>query len=378
MARTPIHVVHLVYRFAAGGLENVVAQLVNHLPAERFRHTVVALTEVDAKFSLRITRPDVELIALHKPPGQPFRLYPAMYRLLRRLRPDVLHTCNLAPLEFAPVAALAGVPLRVHAEHGWELSDQGGSNTHHRLLRRFYRPFVDQFIAVSTQINDYLRDAVGVKPDRLHLIPNGVDTRQFHPVDAAWQAPADYPFHRPEHWVIGTVGRLQAIKNQTLLAEAFVNLVRRGPPGSDRLRLAIVGEGPLAQPIRDCLSAAGMLDRLWLPGARSDIADLLRAFDCFVLPSLSEGTSCTLQEAMATGLPIVATDVGGNSALLEDGRCGQLTESGDADSLSRALESALSSGPFWAQRIDAAQARIATHYSLDSIVSQYSQIFGAI
>ncbi len=137
--RPPVHIVHLLYRFAAGGLENVIVQLVNGLPQAEFTHTVVALTSVDADFARRISRPGVQVIALHKPPGQPFKLYPTVYRLLRRLKPDVFHSCNIAALEFAPMAALAGVPLRLHAEHGWDVADPDGSNRHYQRLRKFYQ-----------------------------------------------------------------------------------------------------------------------------------------------------------------------------------------------------------------------------------------------
>jgi len=177
----PIHVVHVVYRFAPGGLENVVVQLVNHLPAPEFRHTVVALTEVDAGFAARITRADVELIALGKAPGQTLWLYPRVYRLFRRLRADVLHTCNLAAMELTPVAAAAGIPRRVHAEHGWDLRERAGEAGRYRLLRRLCRPFVDEFVVVAEPLLAYMREKVGVPAGRLHLIENGVDTARFRP-----------------------------------------------------------------------------------------------------------------------------------------------------------------------------------------------------
>jgi hypothetical protein len=165
------HIVHLVYRFAAGGLENVIVQLINGLPHAQFKHTVVAITTADASFSQRITRQDVQIIALNKPPGQPFRMYPAMYRLLRQLRPDVFHSCNIAALEFAPVAALAGVPLRIHAKHGWDIADPDGNNRRYQLLRKLYQYFVHQFVAVSEQLHSYLLHRIGVPDHRGHLIP---------------------------------------------------------------------------------------------------------------------------------------------------------------------------------------------------------------
>jgi sugar transferase (PEP-CTERM/EpsH1 system associated) len=364
----------MMYRFAAGGLENVLVQLINGLPRQRFRHTVIALTGADRDFAARIRRDDVRIVELGKPPGQPFRMYPAMHRLLRELRPDVLHTCNLAALEFVPVAALAGVPLRVHAEHGWDIADPEGKNRRYRLLRRLYRPFVSRYVAVSVQLRDYLADVVKVPRAQLHFVPNGVDTQIFHPRTSDDALVRDFPFRRPDHWVVGTVGRLEPIKNQMLLAQAFVRLVRSDPPGAQRLRLAIVGGGPLAGQIEAVLRDAGLAERLWMPGACGGIAQLLHGFDCFVLPSLSEGTSCTLQEAMATALPIVATDVGGNAQLLENGRCGWLVASQDADAMARALESIFRAAPQAAANAEGL-AVVREKYSLDAMIARYEQLF---
>jgi sugar transferase (PEP-CTERM/EpsH1 system associated) len=370
-----IHVVHMVYRFAAGGLENVLVQLVNALPRDGFRHTIIALTLVDREFARRIERDDVSIIELNKPPGQPFRMYPRVFRLLRRLRPDVLHTCNLAALEFAPVAALVGVPLRVHAEHGWDIHDPEGRNRRFRLLRRVYRPFVSRFVAVSVQLQSYLRDSIGVGEGRLHLIPNGVDTQLFHPAGPEEPAPEGFPFRRPEHWVIGTVGRLEPIKNQLLLAQAFIRLIRAEPPGCERLRLAIVGGGPLAGAIAECLHGAGLSGRLWMPGARGGVASIMRQLDCFVLPSISEGTSCTLQEAMATALPIIATDVGGNAVLLEHGKCGTLVPAMDAEKLAGAILQVFLRSQAGAGGNVEGLAMVREKYALSSMVGAYQRLF---
>lgn len=372
--KTQRHVVHLLYRFAAGGLENVIVQLVNGLSHGEFRHTIVALTEADPAFIARIERTDVEIIALHKKPGQPFALYPKMYRLLRRLRPDVLHTCNIAALEFMPVAALARVPLRIHAEHGWDIADPDGSNLHYQRLRRFYRHFVHQTIAVSSQLHAYLRDVIGLSGQRLHLLPNGVDTATFRPRLETDGLPDGYPFTPGLHWVAGTVGRLEPIKNQMLLVEAFIALVNHHPEWRSRLRLAMVGSGPLADPLLARMRSAGLEDVLWLPGSRSDIPEVLRAFDCFILPSLAEGTSCTLLEAMASNVPVIATAVGGNPALLKDGALGQLVPVGEIEVLSAALSSHIAAEAT-AERVSRAREHVAQAYSLAAMLQRYSSLF---
>jgi len=374
MPTRPCHVVHLVYRFAAGGLENVVVQLINHLPHDEFHHTVVAIAGFDEAFAARIARPEVALISLDKGPGQPFKLYPKMFRLLRRLRPDVLHSCNLAAMEFVPVAAAAGVPLRVHVEHGWDVGDLGGGNAHYNWLRRIYKPFVNQFVAVAEPLRDYLSNTVGVAASRLQLIPNGVDTGHFRPRQAGDPLPVGWPFDPESDWVVGYVGRLVAVKNPMLLVEAFVAMTQSGQPGVDRLRLAMVGVGDLEPAVRQRLTAAGLDERAWLPGVRSDVEKIFRALDCFVLPSLFEATSCTLQEAMASGVRIVATDVGGNADLLDGGRCGTLVPSGEPAGLAAAMLAHLANTTP-TEQASAAVATIQQKYALTTAMEKYRRLF---
>lgn len=370
----PRHVVHLVYRFTTGGLENVVAQLVNQLPPNKFRHTVLSVTDIDPVFAQRIDPGRAQLLALNKPPGQPFFLYPKAWRVLRQLRPDVVHSCNLAALEFMPVAALAGVPRRVHAEHGMDTAELTGKGSRYLTLRRFYRHFVHEQVAVSEALGEYLRTRVGVVPEHVHHIPNGVDTQAFRPRQPGDPLPPNYPFEPGRDWVMGTVGRQVDIKNPLLLVDAFIALARSGEPGAERLRLAMVGDGPLAADIRQRLQAAGLIDRAWLPGVRGDVAHILRALDCFVLPSRSEATSCTLQEAMATGLPIVTTDVGGNAALLGHGRCGTLVSTDNTQALAEQIWQQQRLGTHNPQAA-AALHTARQHYALDTVIQRYSALF---
>ena len=210
----PALVVHLVYRFDVGGLENGVVNLINHLPAERFRHAVVALTECTEGFSRRIVRDDVRFVSLHKPPGHGFKLYPRLYRLFRELRPQIVHTRNLAALEAVVPARLAGVPARVHGEHGWDVSDPGGTRRRFQWLRRAYSPFVDRYVALSGHIESYLVERVGIAPARVARICNGVDAQRFHPrasVPAGSLAGLPDGFAAPGTVVVGTVGRQQAV-----------------------------------------------------------------------------------------------------------------------------------------------------------------------
>ncbi|MCB9654477.1 MAG: glycosyltransferase [Deltaproteobacteria bacterium] len=356
-------------------MENVFVQLINGLPHDEFRHTIVALTQADPAFSRRITRSDVEIIALDKPPGQPYRIYPRFFALLKSLGADVFHSGNLAALDMTPVAAAASIERRVHAEHGWDVHDPEGRNWKYILLRKAYRRFVHDYVTVSKQLYTYVRHRVGVEDSRVHLIPNGVDTTRFRPqTPSDPEQPENYPFHRGEHLVVGTVGRLEPIKNQRLLIDAFAAVLRSAPPDADRLRLALVGSGPLADELKQHATRAGINDRIWWAGTRDDVPALLRALDVFVLPSLAEGTSCTLQEAMATGLPIIATHVGGNSDLLGEGAYGTLVPSGDITTLANAIRGTLSSLPA-SSKGPGAREEAVQRYSLTHMIERYRALF---
>lgn len=366
-------IVHIVYSFSVGGLENVIVQLINRLPADRFEHVLLSLTDI-SEFKDRIAQPGVRFIELHKSPGHAVPLYPKIYKLLRELKPDIVHTCNLAALELVPLAWLARVPLRVHAEHGWDKHDPDGSNPRYQSLRKLYKPFVSHYVAVSQDLYEYLARAIRVPASKLSLIANGVDTVQFHPPTGARQAVSGCPFDPAYHLLVGTVGRLQTVKNQPLLARAFVLLLQQHPELADRARLVIVGEGPLREEVESVLSGAGLMHLAWLPGARGDVADVLRMFTVFVLPSQTEGTSCTLQEAMATGLPAVATAVGGNPALLGDD-LGQLTPAGDVVAMAVALFERLTDAT--ASQLQGAKARqrACEHFGIERLATQYESLF---
>jgi sugar transferase (PEP-CTERM/EpsH1 system associated) len=321
-----------MYRFDTGGLENGIVNLINHMPADRYRHAVIALTEV-TDFRKRIQRDDVQFISLHKPPGHGIWLYPKLFRLFRRLRPAIVHSRNLAALEVQLPAWLAGVPVRIHGEHGRDVGDLDGSNVTYQRVRRFYRPFVSFYLALSRDLADYLTEIIHVPKSKVLQVYNGVDSVRFHPDPAGQQPPEGCPFDRPAHWLVGTVGRMQTVKDQPTLVRAFIHALELDPSLKERLRLTLIGDGPLRAECLQLLADAGVADIAWLPGERSDIPEIMRGLDCFVLPSLAEGISNTILEAMASGLPVIATAVGGNADLVASGVTGSIIPAANPEAM---------------------------------------------
>jgi len=366
-------VVHVMHRFDTGGLENGVVNLINHMPAERWRHAVVALTEV-TDFRARVRRDDVEFVALHKPPGQGFWLYPQLYRLFRRLRPAIVHSRNLAALEVQLPAWAAGVPVRIHGEHGWDVSDLGGTNRTYRRVRRFYRPFVSHYVALSRDLERYLREAVRVPDARISQFYNGVDVARFQPGPGP-VAIDGCPFDPAQHLIFGTVGRMAEVKDQTRLARAFVRALEREPGLRERLRLVMVGDGPLRARVLALLEQAGVAGLAWLPGERGDVPAVMRGLHAFVLPSLAEGVSNTILEAMASGLPVIATDVGGNAELVENDRSGLVVPAADAEAMSGALLQLARDLDCGARMGAAGRLRVERHFSMQAMVRNYQDLY---
>jgi sugar transferase (PEP-CTERM/EpsH1 system associated) len=368
-------VVHLLYRFDTGGLENGVVNLINHMPASAYRHAVVALTDVVPAFSQRIQLDDVQFLSLHKPAGHGLRLYPRLFQLFRQWCPAIVHTRNLAALECQVPAALAGVPLRIHGEHGRDIDDPDGASRRYQLLRRAYRPFVHYYVALSRDLDRYLKQKVGVPRTRIAQIHNGVDVQRFALAGGVRLPPPGCPFTDPALFVVGTVGRMQTVKAQTLLAQAFVRALQIQPQLGERMRLVMVGDGPLRQEAQGVLDAAGVAHLAWLPGERADVPDVMRGLDCFALPSLAEGISNTILEAMASSLPVLATEVGGNAELVLAGETGRLVPAGDVDALAAGLM-AMAEDPAAASAMGrAGRLRVERHFSLQAMVAAYQGLY---
>nr|CCF78701.1 Glycosyl transferase, group 1 [Rubrivivax gelatinosus S1] len=368
-------VLHLVYRFDTGGLENGVVNLINHMPGETYRHAVVAITEVVPGFAARIRRDDVTFLSLHKPPGHGMKLYPRLARLFADWRPAVVHTRNLAALECQVPATWAGVPARVHGEHGRDVDDPDGTRAKYQWMRRAYRPFVHRYVALSRDLAGYLERRVGVPPARIAQIYNGVDVTRFAPVAGGRVAPPGSPFADPALFVVGTVGRMQTVKAQPVLARAFVRALELAPQLRGTLRLALVGDGPLREEAQAVLQAGGATPLTWMAGERSDVPDVMRGLDGFVLPSLAEGISNTILEAMASGLPVLATAVGGNPELVVDGVTGQLVPAGDVDALAAGLVALASDRGRSAAMGTAGRARVQAQFSLQAMVDAYRSLY---
>lgn len=364
---SPPLVVHLLYRFDCGGLQTIVAECINRMPPQRYQHAVVCLTAY-TDYADRIQPANVTLYTLDKPPGHSLATHVKLWKLLRSLGPAIVHTYNIGTIEYNLTALLAGVPIRIHAEHGRDSIEINGTHRKYALLRRLLSPIIDAFVPVSADLADWLRFVVKVSSRKIAMIPNGVDTLHYAPCQDTNTAPL-------QRVCIGTVGRVDRIKNHTGLLDAFKLLLVRFPCPAYDLRLVIVGDGPMLPALRSRVAAEGLGDRVSLSGARSDVGDILRNFSIFVLPSLSEAMPVTILEAMATALPVVASRVGGIPQLVLDGETGVMVQPDNVTALSDALSMYISDPALRSAHGAAGRAYVDANYSVGAMVTSYACLY---
>ena len=372
--RPPL-IAHVIHHFGVGGMENGLVNLINHMPAGRYRHAIVCLNGY-SEFHRRLNQP-VELIALHKRAGHDLGLYGRLFRALKKLQPAIVHTRNLAALEGQVVAAVAGVRGRVHGEHGRDIFDLEGKSRKYNMLRKVIQPLVGHYIAVSRDLAHWLVDTVGVPSRKVTQIYNGVDNVGFHPRNGA-RAPVGPPgFAGKDDIVIASVGRLAQVKDFPALILAFHYLRKLWPEGYARLRLVIVGDGPIRPECERLIAELNLGDQVWFAGDRSDVPELMHAMDLFVMPSLGEGISNTILEAMASGLPVIATEVGGNPELVSPGKTGTLIPPANPEKMAQVLLAYVSDPARMAQEGRAARAEIETRFSMNAMVHGYLGVYAA-
>lgn len=302
-----IRVLHVVNRLDLGGTESGILKVATGLGGDDFTHAVCTARGHSPEFARQRSFSGEIFDAAGPAPNFQFLVY-RFARIIRQFRPHIVHSRNWGAIEAVFAAKFAGVPGIIHSEHGYELHILKGLPTHQRLLRRAAYAAANTVFAVTSDLRDYHARQAWVAPAKIDVIPNGVDSEHFAPrleLKSARRAELGLP---QDSFLIGTVGRLVRIKGHALLLQAAKILANRGLDVS----VALAGDGPELESLRATASALSLSGRIHFLGASKKVADFLNALDVFVLPSVSEGMSNTVLEAMSSGLPVLATRVGGN------------------------------------------------------------------
>ncbi len=375
-----VRVLQVITRLIVGGAQETVMLVAATLDPTRFDASVISGPQ---------TGPEGSLQEQVRERGVPLTIEPALVReispvkdtlalirltrFIQRGRYDIVHTnSSKAGILGRWAAWLAGVPTIVHTVHGWAHNDR-----QHLLVRRFYifleqitQFITDRLIVVSPRDTEKgLADSIA-SPEKYVTIRSGIELDRFRQPSRprkAVQAELGIPVDAA---VVGTVTRLSPQKAPLDFVAAAARVAARRP----NVHFVIVGDGPLRAEVQAQIATEDLTARFHLTGLRRDVPDLLHSFDVFALTSLWEGLPRVLPQAMAAGLPIVATAVDGNAEAVEDGVNGFLTPPGDPRMLAAALLRLLDD-PTLAAQIGAAGRERSTEFSARKMVDDIAALY---
>jgi sugar transferase (PEP-CTERM/EpsH1 system associated) len=370
----PIRIMHVVDNMGKGGLENGLINLIERLDPDLFEHIVFALRPVGANAD-RLPKDRVRLICLdQKDAGQRFQIA-ALARGVREAKPDIVHSRNWATIEAVVAGKWARVKALVHGEHGLDADTVAGEPWRRTTFRRLAFELADRVLSVSRQLRDLHAARTGFSADKITVIHNGVNRERFFPDPAARARMRAELGISADEFCIGCVGNLSKVKDYPTLLAAVAELDK----SCRDWRLVIIGEGPERAQLEGVINAhPEWKQRVSLLGLNNRVPELLNAMDVYVLSSVFEGISNSLLEAMATGLPAVVSDTGGNPEVVVDGECGLLFAPGNGQRLAEHLL-ALRAQP--EQRVELGRKaldRVREEFSLDGMVRKYAQVYQSL
>ncbi len=366
----PIRVAHVVDLLALAGMEYGVIKLVNRLDPEQISPMIVCMRHKTEDVD-KLLASTIPVFELHKSPGRNWRVIGRLAALLRSERVDIVHSHNWSTLLYSVAAArLAGVPIVVHGEHG---KDETIPHRGRLMASRVLGRGVARICTVSRDLAEELIRDWRVPRERVTRIPNGVDLEAF---DSHFQPDGvrEELQLTSDNRVVMTTGGFRPIKDLPTLLRAFARVHRADPLA----RLLLVGRGDSAAPHAglDRLAAElGVAGAVRFLGVRQDVPRLLQVCDVYVNSSRFEGMSNTVLEAMAAGKPVVATEVGGNPEIVEDGVTGFLVPPGQEEPMAARIGCLLNDPSLRSRMGASGRARIEAEHSMTGMIRTYSDLY---
>jgi sugar transferase (PEP-CTERM/EpsH1 system associated) len=360
-----ITVMHVVITLDMAGAEHVVYNLTKNLNKELFEVIIVVILS-RGFLAAEAEKQGIKVILTKKLPRYVSSIYPnKLIRIIKEIKPDIIHSHDKCG-HYSFAARLCKVPVVIHTEHGRIFPDLDVLIFRDRLCFRF----TDKLVTVSEYLTNYMQKIVGIDNKKIIQIENGVDTKLFYNTLKDQRTLQALGLSQNDN-VIGIVARLEPVKDHLTLLSAFAEVVKTVP----NCKLLIIGNGSQKQSIEEQIQLLKLSEKVLLLGERRDITDLLAIMDIFVLSSLSEGTSITLLEAMASGKPVVATNVGGNGKVVIDNETGFLVPSRKPAVMAEKIIKLLSNRNLINEMGAKGRNRVLEHFSLDKMVKEYERLY---
>lgn len=365
---TRIRVMHVIGTLGHGGLEQGVLKVVRGLDPARFEQTICTVWSMDY---MKVEK-TLRVITLGRSPNKTGYIGYDLLKVFTRERPHIMHSRNWPTIEAVLAARLVRVPGVIHSEHGRDILPLANEPWRRRAFRRVCYHMADRVFAVSEELKAEYEMALGIPNDLFRVIHNGVDTELFSPNSQMRNKQRLKIGARENSLIVGCVARLERVKDHRTLLRG-VSLAS----GADNdIRLVLVGEGPEREQLECELESVPRLrERVTFAGRSFNVAEWVGGFDVFVLPSLFEGISNTLLEAMSAGVPVIATRVGGNVEVIEEGKSGLLFEPGDAETLASFLKQLATDRELRNRLGTEARKRIKERFQLKDMMKNYSNLY---
>jgi len=367
MGKQKINILYLILDLDLGGLQRIVNLLIDRIDKEYYTPTICCLDR-GGVFYEQLRSNEISKYILNRKPGLfDTQLFLKLYRLIKQNNIDIIHSHNGCTLYAVLAGRLAKVKGIIHTDHGRLIPDRKGAILEDRLSSYL----LNYFVGVSYELTDYLESVVKIKQEKLITIINGVDTKLFQPQDAKNKLQLKKSLgYTEDDQIIGAVCRLDPIKN----IEFLLNCIHHLSIENKNIKLLIVGDGPIKQKLIQYSNELSITKYVNFIGYRKDVESILPVIDIYVSTSLSEGTSMTILEAMSCGLPIVASDVGGNKKLV-DRTNGYLYPSNDKDEFINAVHQIFNNEQYKEKLGKESRKKILDQFSIDQVVKQYEDLY---
>lgn len=372
--RAPVTVVYLTDKLAYGGTPLQIVELALHLDRARFRPYLIALSQIEAAIRERLEQSNIQMECLEQANWVRVNALPAawkLYRSLRRLAPEIVHAfLTTGNVLGAVLGTLARVPVIVSSHR-----DLGGFDGKWITRMNFWtdRHLATSITANSLAVREALAHRSNAPAETIRLLYNGIDLKKIETANRGLAKRQELGLP-PNALAIGVIANIRVAKGHQYLLEAF-NRIAPHVPQACLLICGFAGDHDLMKTLQRLAAAGGAAGRVRFMNSRNDIPEMLHALDVVVSPSLSEGFSNAILEAMAAGKPVIATRVGGSPEQIIDGVTGLLVPPQDAGAIAQALLTLLRSPGLRREMGTAAQRHVQENFSVAIMTRNHTRLY---
>ncbi len=361
-----LNVLYIILNLGQGGAERVVIDLAKTLDRSRFNPTVCCLYD-KGPFAEELERENIKVIALNKKRRVELSIIKKLIGIIRENDIHIVHTHLWGPNFWGRIAAkIAKTPVIIATEH----NEDTWKSKFYFLLDKWLFHWTDRVIAVSNGVKKFYVNKAGLDAKKIEVIHNGINVNKEEGNQFSISRLKKELGIKGDESVLAVIGRLVPQKGHRYFLMALKELLAKY-----RIRGLIIGSGPLEQELKEFSQNLGLQNNVIFTGFRQDVPNLLKAIDVLVMPSLREGLPITSLEAMAVGVPVVATKVGGTPEVIIDGQTGILVAPNSHTALKEGISRLIDNSNLSPQIINNAKTRIKAEFSIAKMVNTTERLY---